>query len=160
MTTYPTPAHTDECAAQIRGAVDRLYRRASNVLGAQVEATPEYTADYLTQCLRERDPDAPESMAQLAAVQIVHDVLDKSTSEVSAFWGTALGRAIVWHVGWPGTHEIKIVPASVVMFVLGVTRQRAHQLGPLYSDDLRGRLREQWSEIQTRKSRNHLALVK
>lgn len=145
MIDYPlTPAHTEECAEQIRAAVAALYRRATSILGAQLEGTPGFSADYLIEALRGNDVEAPESMAQLAAVQIVHDLLDTAATADPAFWGTALGRAIVWHVGWPGTHEVKIVPISVSCRVLGVTRQAAHQWGDTWSDGLRARLRERW----------------
>lgn len=161
---YATPAHDPRCREQLATAVAALYRRARSILGEQPEATPDYTTNWLYDVLTLGIGEASaETMATMAAYQIVRDLMDPAEVASSAWWGTPLGRAIVWWVGWPASpsQSVVVVPQRIVCHVLGVTRQRAAQMGVVWSDELTAQLRRRWPEIQQRTtSAATLALVK
>lgn len=164
MIEYATPADDPGCREQIAEAVFRLYRRASSILGDQCEATPDYTTTYLHGLLSETltgDDVDTAALATMAAYQIVKDLVDPGEVAEPGWWGTPLGRAVCWWVGWPGNPKasVQIVPASVVRHVLGFTRQAAFQRGDIYSDELQRALRERWPAMQRRKPASPAALT-
>jgi hypothetical protein len=149
MPDYQTPAYTPAARGELERAVKRLYDRARIVLGKQCEATVNGVVDWYIQELTCAARD--ESIAKLirrgqyAAVEVALHVIDCPDF---AWWGTALGRAVAWHIGYTKQE----VPREVVAAVLGISRQRVHVLvqrdGAFTPERLRDRLREQWGAMQ------------
>jgi hypothetical protein len=154
MTIYPTPAHDPAVYEQIYAAVARLYDRARIVFGKQCEATVSGVSFWYVDCLRGKPQDpawSAETIAQAGihgAREIVQSLVDHPDF---AWWGTPLGRAVAWHIGY--TKEQ--VPREVVATILDVSRQRIHQLvvrkieqggnQPFLAEEVRALLRHKWA---------------
>lgn len=142
MRYYPTPAHDPAVEGQLLAYLTDLKRRAEGAFGPTWEAPdPQAVAsDYVFQLQRDSDPH--QGVADLM------NVLDARSLSDRWFWGTPLGRAMAWHIGY----YVPEVPPQVVACVLWVSRQRVAQYSCDVTDRacLRQLLRQNWSQIQDR----------
>src|SRR5882757_3578001 len=146
---YPTPAHHPLVREEIGNAVTRFYGRALVVLGPQHEATPSYIKNWYAEELL-----SPVVADAKRVAQEIHKMLVDSPD--FDWWGTHLGRACAWHIGYGHV----LVPREAVAAILGVTRQWVHQLserkknsgmaGTFGCLEVRDLLRDRWDRIQDR----------
>ena len=126
MNADTTPCHLPGVRQEIHEAVRRLHGRARHVFGRQPEATVAGTTDWYVQeltCAGDAPGAELNERARAAAREIVTDLVDCPDF---AWWGTQLGRAVAWWIGYRPNEEQ--VPREAVAEILGVSRQRVHRI--------------------------------
>lgn len=111
---------SDALRTQLCGHVREEMVRARRLFGAK----PVQTADAFTAGMLENlaSPDGPT--ARHAALTIIDDLVPRPSLETGEFWESPLGQAIAWVLGY---HRPS-VPQAHVHRILGVSRQRVHEL--------------------------------
>lgn len=114
----PSP---EVAAAQLYAAAKNLSQRLDAFLGSNEDGIATLllvTADTFVQTLADAEVTEVTRATALRALAVMRPVTD------AAFWRSALGRMISWHVGY-GAAEVPRVHAAAI---LGVTRQRVAQM--------------------------------
>lgn len=154
MPDYLTPAFVPAVEHQLRIAVDELYRRARSILGDQCEATPAGVTRFYLGELRMTNADTgPGDLGQRARQAAVEIARDLVTTDF-AWWGTPLGRACAWHIGYlhgsdTAVNALRPVPREAVAAIWGISRQGVHKRaqqddGTLTVARVREVFRERW----------------
>lgn len=110
------PLDLPDLETEIRDRVDRLAARSSYLF---VHPVPTAKRNQVTAWhLKALRGNAGED----AIRQIVFELVDPGELDTAGFWGSALGRAVAWHIGY---HR-EVVPVPTAGAILEVTRQAVH----------------------------------
>lgn len=144
----PNPATGRTVHAQLTREIAVLYRRARAILGEQCEATVAGVSRFYWRELAMDTPDADETTLATRARQAAHDIATELHVQPDfRWWGTPLGRACAWHIGY----YQQDVPREVVAEVLDISRQAVHdrvrRVGGFTAEMLRDAYRAQWDAL-------------